>query len=72
MNQMTHSFTSIVKINPNSIQNEIDALMEMKHEDMDSIEVYTGIHPEYGAVHIIVPIYGISLIIPFANHSLTR
>lgn len=46
---------------------EIEKMTEVEKNDTGPIAVYSGVHPEHGAIHIVVPSAGSGLLLyPFA------
>lgn len=60
----------VAEISYDDAVKEICKLTEVKRHSVGGTEVFSGLHPEFGAIHIILPIMGGGmLLLPFATHS---
>ena len=57
---------SIVELNHEQAYEEADRLEQRTRKDTDGCTVFTGVHPEHGSIHIVIPAIGNGmLLLPF-------
>ena len=69
---LCQNITGIIKVSRDHVLSEITVLTDKVSQDLDAIELHSGIHPTHGYVHIVVPMYGTCLIFPVANLSISQ